>query len=126
MGCHCLLLIHVAEEQKLTQHPKAIIHQWKKKRIFKLPFSLLSFEKESKLMLPNQSYLQLFCFFNNIFPNGIFGVSQVREKERRRKRKRERERVRGRGLGFKFTEFIVVRGGVLSKNLMKRRKGPWR
>ena len=91
MGCHCLLLIHVEEEQKLTQHPKAIIHQWKKKRIFKLPFSLLSFEKESKLMLPNQSYLQLFCFFNNIFPNGIFGVSQVREKERRRKRKRERE-----------------------------------
>ena len=95
-----------------------------KKRISKLPFSLLSFEKECKLMLPNQSYLQLFCFVNNIFPNRIFHVSQVREKEGRRKR--EIGRVRGRGFGFKFTEFIVVRGAVLSTNLMKRRKGPWR
>ena len=43
----------------------------------------------------------------------------MREKEGRRKRKRGK--VRGRGLGFKFTEFIVVRGAVLSRNLMKKR-----
>ena len=29
-------------------------------------------------------------------------------------------------LRFKFTEFAVAKGAVFSRNLVKRRKGPWR